>query len=231
MARLLLVGTDPYMRNTLEKLFAPDEYCCTAVPAGDEASLALQRHPFDLVILDVGQLWSEGLDLVRHLRTAHDTPILLLAPRRDIMDVVLGLQAGADDYLCEPFDARELVARVQAQLRRAATHQKRAQATAELDLGGMVLDVERREAFRNGAPLHLTNREFELLYLLARHRGKPVATERILDTVWDGRKDIGVKTLTVYVGRLRRKIEEDPADPQVLRSIRGFGYQLTPGTP
>lgn len=226
MPRLLLVETDPFLQRTLQKLLATEGYFCAVAADGEETRRALQGDAFDLVVLDVGQFRAEGLNLLRQIRARHHTPILLLAPHRDVIDTVMGLEGGADDYLCEPFDPRELVARVRAQLHRADEYSRPPAQDSRIQLGDMTLDVAGRDAFRAGVALNLTTREFELLYLLARHRNKALASAWIFENVWGQAAELGSKALTVYVGRLRGKIEADGQHPRLLLSIRGFGYKL-----
>lgn len=226
MPRLLLVEADPVMRRTLQKVFAAEEYFCAVVQGTDETLRALAAESFDLVVLDVGQLRAEGLKLLRELRCRHHLPVLLLAPQRDVVDAVIALGDGADAYLCEPFDPREVIAHVRAHLRRAGEYSQPAGADHRIELGGVVLDTRRRDAFRDKAPLHLTTREFELLELFARHRGEALASEWIFESIWGYTAETGLKALTVYIGRLRRKIELDGRRPLMLRSVRGYGYKL-----
>jgi DNA-binding response OmpR family regulator len=226
MARLLLVETDRFMQRTLQTLLAAEGYFCAVAASRDEIHRALQGDPFDLVILDVGPLMEDGLNRLREIRAAHHTPVLLLAPHADVLDTVAGLELGADDYLCEPFDPRVLVARVRAQLRRADEYSRPVGRVGRIDLGSIILDVASREAFRDGAALNLTSREFDLLHLMADHRDKPLAAAWIFENVWGFAAELGSKALTVSVGRLRAKIELDVQCPRLLLSIRGFGYQL-----
>lgn len=227
MPRLLLVEADPSMQDTLQNLFAAEEYYCDVAATCAEARAALGGDPFDLIILDVGRLRNEVLDLLRHIRTRHYMPVLLLAPRGDVADTVAGLEIGADDYLCEPFDPREILGRVRAQLRRADQYRRPIEQGNRIDLGEIILDVVRRDALRDGNPVKLTYREFELLYFLARHRGQALASRRIFQNVWGYDAEFGTKALAVNVGRLRRKIEADATRPMLLLSIRGFGYKLS----
>jgi DNA-binding response OmpR family regulator len=226
MPRLLLVETDPFLQRTLQKLFSAEGYFCAVAVDGEETRRALLGDRFDLVVLDLGQLRAEGLELLREIRAGHHTPILLLAPQHDVTDTVAGLEVGADDYLCEPFDPRELVARVRAQLRRSDEYSRPAIPDSRIDLGNITLDVDGRDAFRAGIALNLTTREFELLYLLARHQNKALASAWIFENVWGEAAELGSKALTVYVSRLRGKIETDAQHPRLLLSIRGFGYKL-----
>jgi len=230
MPRLLLIETDEYMQRTLQKLLAAEGYYCAVAADGEEMRRALQGGPFDLVVLDVGQLRAEGLNLLRQIRTSHHVPVLLLAPEDGVIDTVAGLEMGADDYLCEPFDPREFVARVRAQLRRADEYSQPSVRETSIDLGGIFLDLDRRVAFRDGAALNLTAREFELLHLLARHRNKVLASAWIFESVWGHAAELGSKALSVTMGRLRGKIEADARHPRLLLSIRGFGYKLVTGS-
>jgi OmpR family response regulator RpaB len=231
MPRLLLVEADPVLQRTLQKIFAAEEYFCAVTTGFADTLAALEGETFDLVVLDVGQVRAEGLRLLRELRSRHHLPVLLLAPHRNVVDAVNALEDGADAYLCEPFDPREVMALVQAHLRRAGPYSQPAGAHHRIDLGGVVLDTRRRDAFRDEVPLHLTTREFELLELFVRHRGEALASPRIFESIWGYTAELGMKALTVYVGRIRRKIEVDARQPRILLSIRGYGYKLAGDTP
>lgn len=226
MPHLMLVETDPFLQRTLQNLFTAEGYSCTVAADEPQTRLALESGAVDLVVLDVGRLPEHGLALLRAIRSQYHTPILMLAPQRGVLDTIAGLEVGADDYLCEPFDLRELVARVRAQLRRAEAYRDPVPDHQVINLGEVTLDVERRDAFRAGVALKLTTREFDLLHLLARHRGKALASRWIIENVWGYAADPGKKALTMQVSRLRRKIEVDHHHPRLLRSIRGFGYEL-----
>jgi len=226
MPRLLLVEPDPVLQRTLLNLFAAEEYFCAIAPGAEAARRAVESEPFDMVVLDLGQLRADGLTVLRQIRAACNVPILLLAPRSDVVDTVIGLEIGADDYLCEPFDPRELVARVRAQLRRADEYSRERVGGSRIDLGSIMLDVDRRDAFRGELPLHLTTREFDLLHLLARHPEKALSSKWIFENVWGCAAELGGKGLKVYIGRLRAKIEDDARHPTTLLSVRGFGYKL-----
>jgi DNA-binding response OmpR family regulator len=229
MPRLLLVEVDPFLRRTLQKLFAAEGYYCAVAATPEAAQRTLQDTAFDLLVLDVGRTGAAGLQLLRHIRTAHHVPILLLAPDGSVDDTVVALDLGADDYLCEPFDPRELLARVRAQLRRGAEYVEQ-DLGEPLDLGRITLDVARRDAFHDGQALHLTPREFSLLHLLARYRDQTLAAVWLFESVWGTTAERGLKRLTVCVGRVRRKIEADPRRPKLLISVRGHGYRLVTGT-
>ena len=230
MPRLLLVDDDPYLLRALGKLFAADAYFCKTAGTASETRRVLggepAAEPFDLVILDVGLPDGDGFALCRQIRERHHMPILLLSARGEPEDRVVGLEIGADDYVTKPFDPRELLARVRALLRRTAEYSRPPEQETRIVLGDLVLDVDNRDALRDGQPLRLTEREFELLHLLARHPDKALASDWIFETVWGYGTELGFKTLTVFVNRLRQKIEADPRQPRLLLTVRGFGYKL-----
>jgi DNA-binding response OmpR family regulator len=226
MPRLLLVDDDRFILRALEKLLTAEGYYCRTAINGEEARSILAGDPFDMVVLDVGLPDIDGFTLCRQIRATHHMPILYLTARDDNADKVIGLEVGADDYLTKPFAPRELVARVRAHLRRATEYSQLVTSVKQIVLGDLVVDVDRRDAYANGVATRLTDREFELLHLLARHRDKALATEWIFENVWGYDGDQGVKALAVYVRRVRRKIEKDPDNPRHLLTVRGHGYKL-----
>ena len=233
MPRLLLVDDDRFLLRAVEKLLTREGNYCRSAASGAEAQQVLAQSEaegaFDLVILDIALGDTDGFTLCRQIRARHRMPVLLLTARSDVTDKVIGLEVGADDYLTKPFEPRELVARVRALLRRAGEYSRTDESGERIDLGSVVLDVGGRVALKDGQPVTLTDREYELLHLLARHRNKALSSEWIFENVWGFASELGLKTLTVYVGRLRQKIERDPAHPSVLVTIRGFGYKLVTG--
>jgi DNA-binding response OmpR family regulator len=231
MPRLLLIDDNRFLLRSLEKLLANEGYYCQTAVNADEARRALAGDPFDLVVLDVGLPDQDGFALCRQIRARHRMPILFLSARDENADKVIGLEVGGDDYLTKPFTPRELVARVRAHLRRSQEYNYPVEAVNLIRVGDLVVDVDRRDAFCNGESCHLTDREFELLHLLARHRNKALATDWIFENVWGFESELGVKTLAVYIRRLRCKIEANPDTPRYLLTARGYGYKLTDGQP
>lgn len=227
MTRLLLIDDDRYILRALEKLLMAEGYYCQAAISAEEARRALTGDPFDMLLIDVSLPDLDGFALCRQIRTHYHMPILFLTARDDSTDKVIGLEVGADDYLTKPFAPRELVARVRAQLRRSVEYSQPHRSPNLISMGSLLVDVDRHDAMRGGRPVHLTEREFSLLHLLARHRDKALATHWIFENVWGFGSDMGVKTLAVYVRRLRQKIEIDPDNPVHLLTMRGFGYKLT----
>lgn len=229
MPRLLLVDDDRFILRAVEKLLAAEGYYCRTAVNAQEARRELSGEPFDMILLDIGLPDQDGFALCRQIRTRHRMPILLLTARDDNADKVIGLEVGADDYLTKPFAPRELVARVRAQLRRATEYNRPLEQENRIAVGDLVVDVDKRDAFTGGHAAHLTEREFELLHLLAKNRDKALATDWIFESVWGYDAELGLKTLAVYIRRVRRKIEADPDNPRFLLTVRGYGYKLTNG--
>jgi two-component system response regulator MtrA len=221
-ARILLVEDDPSIREvTAMGLRAAGFEVDTA--ADGVAGLDRWRSAApDLVLLDVMLPRMDGLEVCRAIRRESTTPVVMLTARGDTIDVVVGLEAGADDYVRKPFDLPELIARIRAALRRAGTP---ADGPTELRLGSLVVDVPGRTVARDGVDIPLTRTEFDLLLELVRHAGQVLSRDVLLDRVW-GYDYLGDSRLVdVAVGRLRAKIETDPASPELILTVRGAGYK------
>jgi DNA-binding response OmpR family regulator len=185
---------------------------------------------FDLIVLDVMLPGLDGITICRAIRSQGvntDTAILMLTARDTESDTVLGLESGADDYLAKPFGVRELVARATAVLRRGARSETQASTSAHVvTLPGLTLDAERREAVVRGTPVELTKQEFDLLYLLAGRRGIVFSRAALLAKVWQGDTYVTERTVDTVVSRLRRKIELDAQDPELILTAWGVGYKF-----
>lgn len=186
---------------------------------------AVSEKP-DLLLLDVMMPKLDGFAVCRELRrVALECPILLLTAKSQIGDRVAGLDAGADDYLVKPFSSEELLARVRALLRR---HKRTSSKNAVLKLGGVRIDLGRQTADKEGAPLHLTAKEFAMLRLLHDRAGEPVSREQFLDAVWGYASFPTTRTIDNHIASLRGKIEADPERPQWLLTVHGIGYRFCP---
>jgi two-component system, OmpR family, alkaline phosphatase synthesis response regulator PhoP len=184
---------------------------------------ATSQH-FDVMILDIMLPGRSGLDLCRDIRLAGvDTPILLLTARDAIADKVVGLKLGADDYVTKPFDMRELVTRIEALLRRCTAPT----ATSLYVVGSIRVDVSAREVTREGTAIRLSAMEFRLLRFLLKHPGIGLSREKILKEVWGHYEVTSSRTLDVHVASLRHKLETDPARPELLVTVKNFGYMYT----
>ena len=226
-ARILLVEDDASIREiTALGLRGAGFEVATAADGAEGLDRWRHERP-DLVLLDVMLPRLDGLEVLRAIRRESTTPVVMLTARADTIDVVVGLESGADDYVRKPFELPELVARVRAALRRrGADGADSGDATDGLVLlGPLRIDPAGRTVTRNGTAIELTRTEFDLLVELARHAGQVVARDQLLDRVW-GYDYLGDSRLVdVAVGRLRAKVEADPAEPHLIHTVRGVGYK------
>ena len=190
----------------------------------DGLRIASAQRP-DLVLLDVMLPDGSGFDLLRELRSAGATPVIMLTARGEEIDRVTGLELGADDYVVKPFSARELVARIRAVLRRSSAVATPVSHDA-VRVGGVEIDPSARTATLDGEPLDLTRKEFDLLALLMGNAGSVVTRERLIDEVWDPNWFGSTKTLDVHIGWLRRKLDDDSTDPTYIETVRGVGFRF-----
>jgi len=180
---------------------------------------------YDLVLLDLMLPGIDGMEICRRLRRESDTPVIMLTAKDSDLDKILGLELGADDYVTKPFNMRELVARVRAVLRRSG--EKRAgKEEGTLRAGDVVLDRERHEVTVSGRVVEMPLMEYRLLELFLRHPGKALPREYLISQAWEGDYYAQSKTLDVHIRRLREKVEEDPANPRRIVTVRGVGYRF-----
>jgi DNA-binding response OmpR family regulator len=216
--RLLLAEDDEGIREPLMRALQREDYTVDAVADGAEAARLGVEDDYDLLVLDIGLPTLDGLEVCRRVRAAHPrVPILILTAQSDELDVVEGLDAGADDYVPKPFRLGELLARVRALLRRAAP--------AEMLARGVRVDADARRVFKNGDEIALTPKEFDLLALLLANAGSVVRRERLMAEVWDENWFGSTKTLDMHVSFLRRKLADAGEDPDNISTLRGFGYR------
>ena len=225
-AHILLIEDDPSIREVTALGLRAAGFTVIVAADGVEGLERWRAGTPDLVLLDVMLPRMDGLEVCRAIRREATTPIVMLTARADTIDVVVGLESGADDYLRKPFEMPELVARVRAALRRHG-HEPETGAPAVLNLGPLRIDLAGRAVERDGAEIPLTRTEFDLLAELARHPGQVFPRDLLLDRVW-GYDYLGDSRLVdVAVGRLRAKIEADPAVPALVLTVRGAGYKAT----
>jgi two-component system, OmpR family, response regulator MprA len=221
--RILVVEDDPAVRNSISRALRLEGYEAELHEEGLSAIRSLQVAAPDAILLDLQLPDVDGLEICRRVRASGDrTPILMVTARDAVDDRVAGLDAGADDYLVKPFDLAELFARLRALLRRRGPAEGEADMLRFEDLS---LDLSTRDAHRGDRVFTLTRVEFDLLELLLRHPRQVLTREVILDRVWGYNFDTGTNSLAVYVGYLRRKLEED-GEPRLLQTVRGVGYVL-----
>jgi two-component system response regulator MtrA len=220
---VLFVEDDRSIREVTTLALEQAGFRVTACGDGREGLDIFARGQFDLVLLDVMLPGVDGLEVCREIRRRHRTPIIMLTARTDTVDVVVGLELGADDYVAKPFQPPELLARMRAVLRRG---QVTAAESDVVRVGEVEIDEAAFRATRNGCELSLTATEFRLLCALAHRPGQVFTREMLLELVW-GYEYLGDSRLVnVAIQRLRAKIEEDPADPVLITTVRGVGYRL-----
>jgi two-component system response regulator VicR len=207
-----------------------------AFDGGQAVELAFSEHP-DLILLDLMLPVKDGMDVCREVRARMQTPIIMLTAKDTELDKVLGLELGADDYVTKPFSTRELLARVKAHLRRqrklqeaaaggGADEPERQPDKQGLKIFNLFIDTDMYVVYKNGEPLDLTHREFELVHYLARNSGKVMTREHLLQAVWGFEYFGDVRTVDVTIRRLREKIEDDPSRPEYILTRRGLGYMM-----
>ncbi len=223
-ATILLVEDDPSIREVTAIGLRQAGFTVVTADDGREALERFGSGSIDLILLDVMLPRLDGLEVARAIRRTSTVPIVMLTARSDTIDVVVGLEAGADDYVKKPFDVPELVARVRAALRRVARGAEQDDG-APLRLGPVAIDVAGRGVTRDGREIPLTRTEFDLLVELVRHVGQVLPRDVLLDRIW-GYDYLGDSRLVdVAIGRLRAKVEADPAAPALIVTVRGAGYK------
>jgi two-component system, OmpR family, response regulator len=221
--RLLVVEDDAKLARALGRGLRHEGYAVDVVGDGDAAVMQAAVWEYDGIVLDVMLPVRDGLAVCRTLRERGCwAPVLMLTARGQVSDRIRGLDVGADDYLVKPFDFGELLARLRALVRRAPP-----QRPVRLEIGDLVVDPATHQVTRAGTPVELTAREFAVLEFLARNAGEAITRARLLDHVWDENFTGSTNIVDVYVGYLRRKLEQ-PFDRPLIRTIRGVGYALEP---
>jgi two-component system response regulator RegX3 len=223
--RILLIEDEQSISEPLERALGREGFdVVTAATAADGRERFSEQAP-DLVLLDVMLPDGDGRDLLREIRASSRTPVVMLTARDEEVERVLGLELGADDYVTKPFSAAELAARVRAVLRR--TDAPRAVADRRLlEAGDVLMDLDKHLVTRNGDPVELTVKEYELLRMLLENAGRVVRREQLFREVWDTSWLGSTKTLDVHVSAIRRKLGDDPAAPRYVHTVRGVGFRF-----
>lgn len=219
--RILVVEDERSIRTIIEYALQEAGFTVVMAARGDEALDVFAREDIDLVILDIMLPGIDGLEVCRRIRATDSTPIIMLSARGEELDKVLGLELGADDYVTKPFSPRELVSRVKANLRRARLEPDRA---ATLKVGDLEIDATARTVKRGDRELPLTYSEFEILHKLASSPRRVFTREELMNHLWDGNFFGDLRSVDVHVRHLRQKVEDDPSNPVLIRTVRGVGY-------
>jgi two-component system, OmpR family, response regulator MtrA len=217
---VLVVDDDPSLAEMLSIVLRQEGFDSRIVGRGDVALDAFRDYRPDLVLLDLMLPGKDGIDVCKEIRAESGVPIVMLTAKGDTIDVVVGLESGADDYIVKPFKPKELVARVRARVRRNDV------AVDEgLTIGDVSIDVAGHAVTRGGEPINLTPLEFDLLVCLARKPWQVFTREVLLEQVWGYRHSADTRLVNVHVQRLRSKVEHDPENPEVVVTVRGVGYK------
>ncbi len=222
MQQILLVEDDKTIALGLSYSLEKEGYGVTVCRDAACALREIQSRRFALAILDVSLPDGNGYDICRAVKAGSDTPVIFLTVYSEESSVVKGLDMGADDYVAKPFRLRELLSRVRTVLRRAGGGEK-----DEISVGGITVNTKQAKVVKNGVEIPLTALEYRLLMILAMNRGQLLTRSRLLEDIWDiGGDFVNDNTLTVYIKRLREKIEDDPQNPALIRTVRGLGYRM-----
>jgi two-component system, OmpR family, alkaline phosphatase synthesis response regulator PhoP len=220
---ILLVEDEDALRTTLRDRLRGEGFVVDTAIDGQEGMEKVSSLPFDLLIIDVMLPVRNGFDLCRDIRQAGlATPILFLTARNETLDKVVGLKLGGDDYVTKPFEAAELIARIEALLRRSPIQSGR----GVHQIGSLRIDIGRREVTRDGKPVYLSGREFQLLRYLMERTGKSISRSELLRAVWGYDASTYTRTVDVHVFSLRKKLEEDPTRPELIVTVPGIGYKF-----
>lgn len=221
MTRLLLVEDDSSIVKHLTEFLQEQGFKVQAVPGQTEALAFLEENTADLILLDVSLQNGNGFSVCVSIKAQYALPVIFLTASSDEYSVITGLDLGADDYITKPFRPRELVSRIKSVLRRSGKGQ------SVLEFGSVRVDTEKAVVYKNGVDCHLSALEYRLLLIFINNRGVTLSRSQLLEEIWDIAGDfVNDNTLTVYIKRLRDKMEEDPQSPTLIRTVRGLGYRM-----
>jgi two-component system response regulator RegX3 len=227
MTRILIIEDEVSFSEALSFLLEKEGFETRVAETGKQGIAAFNENQYDLVLLDLMIPEISGIDVCRTIRTSSNIPIIMLTAKDSEVDKVVGLELGADDYVTKPYSARELVARIKAVLRRGVSDESGSSEGIGIhSVGGIRMDIERHQVTVKGALIPLPLKEFELLEFLMRNSGRVLTRGQLIDRVWGGDYYGDTKTLDVHIKRLRSKIEDDPANPVLIQTIRGLGYKF-----
>jgi two-component system alkaline phosphatase synthesis response regulator PhoP len=226
-SHILLVEDEPGLVMTVSDLLSAEGYAVTAATDGVTGLAKAASGEYDLVLLDVMLPGKNGFDVCRDLRQQGcDIAILMLTAKGQVVDRVVGLKLGADDYLTKPFEPTELLARVEALLRRVGKEGRT--QVVRFQFGDVEVDFDRNSVFKQGAPVNLAGKELQLLRYLIDRRGSVVSRDELMENVWEYQASVSSRTVDVHVAWLRQKLEDNPQNPKHIHTVRGVGYRFAP---
>ncbi len=225
---LMIVDDDERIRDLLKKFLVRHGFLVTSARDAAHARRILSGLDFDMIVLDVMMPGEDGMSLTRAIRETASTPVLLLTAKGETEDRIMGLEAGADDYLSKPFEPKELLLRINAILRRMPEPQAADTTPKMLNLGPVRYDIERAEMWQGNEILRLTATESQLMKIFSATPGEPISRARLVEDLGRDRGQAQERAVDVQITRLRRKIEADPKQPRYLQTVRGAGYMLVP---
>lgn len=221
MITILLIEDDSVISSSLKYYLEKEGYVVNTVFSIEETKNILKNQKYDLVLLDVTLKDGSGYELFTYIKKAQDVPIIFLTALDDEINIIQGFELGADDYITKPFRASELLLRIKAVLRRC----KKAYDTIEIS--DIKINLDNAKVYKSGNIVELTALEYKLFLILVQNKGKMLSRQKILANIWDVSEEyVNDNTLTVYIKRLREKIEDNPANPKIIKTIRGLGYKV-----
>lgn len=226
MSRILIVEDEKSLSEPLAFLLGREGYEVEIAEDGIEALAKFEKSGADLILLDLMLPGLNGTEVCRRIRTTSNVPIIMLTAKDDEVDIVVGLELGADDYVTKPYVRQVLLSRIKAVLRRAPDRSSGHSESAVVEVGPIKLDNERHIVTFAGAGISMPLKEFELLEYLMRNAGRVLTRDQLIDRIWGSDYVGDTKTLDVHIKRLRSKFEKDPANPELIQTVRGLGYKM-----
>ncbi len=221
MVNILLVEDDIVISDSLKYYLEKEGYSVEISKSISDSMQKISNKKFDLALLDITLDDGSGYDLIKEIKSRNDIPVIFLTALDDEINVVQGFELGADDYITKPFRAYEFLLRIKAVLRRYNN------INEEIVINNIKINLNQAKIYKDGKVVELTASEYKLLLILVENRGRVLSREKILANIWDVSEDyVNDNTLTVYIKRLREKIEDDPADPKIIKTVRGLGYKV-----
>jgi len=224
MKKILICDDEPSILHMLQLFLKKEGYDVYTVSEGNKVLEAIDRFQPDLLLLDIMLPDISGLDVLKSIGQKYKLPTIMLTAKNDVIDKILGLEFGADDYVTKPFDIRELAARIRALMRRV--EEVKEASTPVYTFKSLVIDWDKKTVARDGHQIHLTPKEFELLRVLAANPGKVISREKLLDSVWGYDYYGDTRVVDLQILRLRKKLELDPTNPEYIITVFGFGYKV-----